>query len=132
MVTIHRDRSCVLLCNAAVGWHACRHSCSEHAMHAVTKLPPSAFACSTASESHTCMRICGAADPALHVQNKQNIASACSSTSTSSGFANSSILLNACEGFLSNSELNSGDSGSSPEQITVRPAHARCMVQLQS
>ena len=51
------------------------------------------------------------------VQNKQNIASACSSTSTSAGFANSSILLNACQGFLSSSELSSG--GSSPQQITV-------------
>ena len=50
---------------------------------------------------------------AVGLQNQQNIATACDTPDTGTTFANSSVLLQACEGFLTNGELTS--LGASPE-----------------
>ena len=61
------------------------------------------------------------ADTSSNMQNQQNIATACSSSDSGSTFANTSVLLDACAGFLSNGELTS--LGTSP-QVLVRPCCA--------
>ena len=96
---------------------ACCRTSRTSQVHAASVLP-------TAEDHRKRMKL--PAESALRVlQNKQNIASACGSTSTSMGFANSTVLLNACEGFLTSGELTSSSSSSTPEQVQLKRLNER-------